>query len=174
MRTTVLAAILLVASPALAAPKTFDVEGKKLSVDVEPVKPPVELSQAATSKVPAIATYFDYMRALAGGDINAAAALTAQPDKTKAEQKAYLERLGSIDALKARYGSALTAHLKVTHLVTKGEVTMLIGEHPEHGTFANFLVCKSGKCLVNNHAEAPAIAELASLFGAVREEKVKL
>lgn len=175
MRTlTLFAALALAASPAAAKPKTFQVEGKKITADVEPLKPEVEVSESATSKEPAVTAYLNYMRALANGDIDAAAALTQAPEKTKAQQQAYRDRLGGIDALKERYVSALTSHLKLTHIINARGVTMLVGQHPEQGAFANFVVCTKGKCLVSNDAESPAVADLASLISGIRDGNVKL
>lgn len=167
--------LIVLALVALSAPvdKTYTVDGQALKVTVDVLKPPITVSAKTMSTVPAAQTYIDYMRALVDGDIAKAAAMTDAPAQTTELQTAYRERLGGVEAFKAKYAEQLEGALKLTHVIKKDRAVLLVGNHAKHGAFANFLTCDDTKCVMTEPKDGDA-AQLGKLFGAVREGKLKL
>ena len=177
MRILRLCGLLLCSSISLhaeAAPKrVFKFDGRTVTVAVETLSPPVEVSMKTAAKQPVVDTYIRYNTFMAAGDLDKAAELSASPEEMQKKMGAYKERMGDA-TFRAQMAGVFTAHLKLTHIVTSGNSTLLLGSHPQLGVFANFFTCIKNVCKLESAPTEGEFKDLAAIFAQLREKKITL
>jgi hypothetical protein len=152
--------------------KTYDVDGHQVKCIIEEYSPPlvVKNDQKLMNKLSPVSCSHLFYSLLAAGDIDGAAVLSNDPEKTRTKYTRQMDRTGQ-DEFKKMFAAYFSGSAKVRYCFSLGDHSMIIVRSNEMGMdIAQFYV-KAGKQFLVEEKESKERDQLGKIYGQLKDEE---